>query len=308
MELIRPARPMAARERLARLAFARDSLLCREAQGFTPARQDLFLATYMAMRVIDDHVDRSPEENRGQDNPVLAEIDRWREAVRMAADGRTTSTDMTAHPSSDPSLEEDILSLLAATLPHAGLGDRPWDALAEAMRFDARGLELQSFADFLAYAEGATVAPTYIFVWLLACDEHAGRLSARAANDRLWELARPMATSCYIAHIMRDLVEDAREGAALLTIPFELYGDLANDRNELAMRLTAEEQPLVNVLRSRLFDHLVSGRAETTAARLELGALLDDEADARLARILDHYHRCALDLAPGRGVDALGLS
>lgn len=283
--IVSPRTSGAARERLAHLAFARDSLLCREARGFPPAKQDLFLATYMAMRVIDDHVDGLKDTDRGPDGPAPPLVSRWREAIRRAATGRVS-------PGWGP-LETDIFCLLARTLPDAGLGEHPWNALEQAMLFDAQGGILHTFSDFLSYAEGATVAPTYIFIWLLACDDSMKIQPPSADRERLWALARPLAVSCYLAHIMRDLVEDARSGEALLTIPRELHADLVADRSELAARLARGERLLVGHLRKRLFERFVAMSAESEAATVELSTFLDDGAQKVLARILGHYSACA---------------
>ena len=62
---------------------ARDSILCREARLMGGRRLDLFMASYMAMRLIDDQMD-----DASVGRPSAAAIDRWLARVGEAADGR----------------------------------------------------------------------------------------------------------------------------------------------------------------------------------------------------------------------------
>ena len=271
----------AARERLSQLAFARDSLLCREARAFPRAKQDLFLATYMSMRLIDDHVDRSGADERGPESPVLGRIQRWRQRIAIASSGEVQP--------GESEIESDVLEVMAHTLPRSPLDDRAWDALASAMSRDARGEVLSDWDDFLAYCEGATVAPTYIFLVLLALDDGARRLPDDLPVETLWDLARPLAVFCYVAHIMRDLRKDALEGAHILTIPRELWADLAKDRQELAQRLASGSGETVQGLRSRLVERSKALEPSVTQAYSRLtGALSKTSAEA-LQRIMTHY-------------------
>ncbi|MCB1969317.1 MAG: squalene/phytoene synthase family protein [Geminicoccaceae bacterium] len=282
-----------ARDNLARLTFGRDSLICHEARNFGQARQELFVATYMAMRMIDDHVDHQPACDRGPESPTLARIASWRENIRTAASGIAPGTH-------DP-LEADILFELSRTLPGADLGPRPWDALALAMRADALGQLMSTFEDFLAYAEGATVAPTYVFTWLLAADDSTCNLSSNTSNEEIWDLARPLGISCYLTHIMRDLVQDARAGHNLLTIPRELWDDLSDDREALASLLAGEGAREVIILRHRLFERLSTFANATNEARNRLMQILAPENQLILKRILAHYANCAIQMTSSRG-------
>ena len=279
----------AARARLAALAFARDSLLCREARSFSTARQDLFLATYMAMRLIDDHVDHLVDVDRGWQSPALGAIDGWQRRVQAAVDGRI-------EPGAE-GYEEAVLVLLAGTVPPSPLDGRAFDALARAMRRDALGQPLRSWQDFLDYAEGATVAPTFVFLTLLALDGEARRLPARLRLERLWQRARPMAVYCYLVHIVRDLAKDAAAGPHLLTIPGELFADLCADRQALARAILQGDQPVTGPLARRLLKRLHTLEPEVAAACLAIQPQLSPESRASLGRIIEHYGDRARQIA-----------
>ena len=62
---------------------------------------------------------------------------------------------------------------------------------------------MADWEDFDRYAEGATVCPTEIYLYILLCDQQSqGGFSYEAAED-LRNQARDMALFCYLVHIAR---------------------------------------------------------------------------------------------------------
>lgn len=240
---------------------------------FSGERLDLFMASYMAMRRIDDQIDELSPDDRHARSPGLAHVDAWQERVDQAARGEAVDL-----------CEADgaIWRMLAARLPNANFDDRPFLALAQAMRHDAKGQDLADWPAFLDYCTGATVAPTAIYLALM-------NDARRPAHwDEIWTWAQPLAQFCYLAHIVRDLRKDALAGEHLLTIPRELYTDLASDRLALAAGLRHDDAFLAK-LASRLLDCLPPVLGDLQNVIGQARAALTTPSKLILGRLLSHY-------------------
>lgn len=273
----------AARARLAELAFARDSHLCRAARNWPEGRRDLFLAAYMAMRSIDDHVDGLPPQARGPASPALETIETWRRAVSGAAEGHITGT-------ADATLQAALV-LLAVRMPASPLDLRPFEALAGAMRHDAAGAPMADFDAWLAYAEGASVAPTYVFLLLLACDPSARRLAADIDPQGLWQAAQTFGRYCYMAHIVRDLAADAGGGPHLLTVPETWYRRHCRDRRELASHLLDPTGATSCAVRAAFVAQMDALRPAVDEAVRRFERAAGREAAAMVEAVLGAYRR-----------------
>lgn len=121
------------------------------------SRYEAFIAMYAVMRVIDDRIDTIPNKVRlpaGQCAALDLELDCWDTRIGAAFKGRS---------SNDPL--DVALGAAVRTFPvPAGL----WSNFIDAMRFEIRHSRFSDFTEFLAYAEGATVAPAVIYVFLLS--------------------------------------------------------------------------------------------------------------------------------------------
>jgi len=190
----------------------------------------LFTAAYASMRVIDDVVDEgylglAEGERAGRRGEIESTVDRWVEQAQRAAAGQFHAEACSYEPA--------IFRALDATLGRSGLGAGPWEALGRAMKDDLDERRLATWDDFLRYCEGATVAPSQIFLYVLACEtrgiegEGKGGL-CRYVHDEslpLAEAAYQMGVFCYLVHIGRDLKKDALAGGEqLVTLPGELLG------------------------------------------------------------------------------------
>ncbi|HEY9567319.1 MAG TPA: squalene/phytoene synthase family protein, partial [Thalassobaculum sp.] len=207
----------------AAIAARNDSTLFHAARLLPRYRRDLFAAAYAAMRVIDDAVDEGfllrPPGERGAARPaMLAEIEAWRRQTAEAAG---------AGP-----LPVPVAAGFRATVGRSDLGPWPWDGLASALAEDAAEAEMPDWTAFERYAEGATVAPAAVFVYLLACRfEHGHYRYDLPASPQ--DYARDLGIFCYLVHILRDLAKDAGRRGRLVTIPAAELAAVGLDRVSL---------------------------------------------------------------------------
>lgn len=178
---------------------ARDrSSLYRASQFFEDrSRHDAFIAMYAVMRVIDDRIDGVRDAARlpaGERAGLEAELERWTARIRAAYDGR---------PSSDP-----LDVALAAAVLTFPVPIRIWLGFLEAMRFEVQHSCFEDFAEFLAYAEGATVAPTAIYVYLLTSVETRPGGPYQVGGFDFETCGRELGRFAYLAHILRDVARD----------------------------------------------------------------------------------------------------
>ena len=288
-------------------AIARGQQLCREIAGRTNAnflhaarllpgfRQDYFFATYAAMRVIDDRVDEdfltltTEHRDAGRDEARRAIVD-WLD--------QSTVFGAAAGP-----LHPDGVAALADTAGRSDLGTWPWHALAGALLSDVEEREMRSWADFLDYCAGATVAPAAIFIYLLAARyDPAGGYRydlPRAARD----YAKDLAVYCYIVHILRDLGKDAGQSPRLITIPTEILVTAGLTRAGLSIAL-AEKSPAIGVLAELLISKAEPFKAAGHAALREVGGHLGMVERLALNGLIAVYDR----LFDRAGKDALAVA
>ncbi len=163
------------------------------------SRYNAFIAMYAVMRLIDDIIDSVPHRARlsAEERAGLeTELDSWDARIRAACEG---------HPCGDP---RDVA--LAAAMLTFPVPVRVWRNFIDAMRFDVRHSRFSDFAEFLAYAEGATVAPAVIYVFLLTSlkDERSGRYLVGGFDFET--CGRELGLFAYLAHILRDVARDMR--------------------------------------------------------------------------------------------------
>ena len=210
-----------------RIALQGKNNLFRAAQFLTArARYHLFTSTYASMRVIDDAVDvdflgRDAAERERARPGALRTVDRWVGQVERASRGEYVPRDGDVEPA--------IFEVLNRYLPQGDLGVEPFRKLAGAMRHDVLETELQTWDDFLAYCEGASVAPASVFIYILACRLEGGEATSLDLPEPPDAYARAMARFCYCTHILRDLRKDAARAPQLLTIPRTLLREAGHD-------------------------------------------------------------------------------
>lgn len=273
-------------ERCLAIAQARPSTLVKEARALALRKQEMFVPCYAAMRIIDDLIDHN---HGGATAAVKAErLDQWRERALEA--GRGIARDRGLEP------EDAVFRALARALPEWPLGEQPWRALHRSMQRDLRQSPMPEWRDFFDYCEGATVAPTFVYLELLLARPSHGSLVSPLAEDAVWRRARPIGRFCYLVHIIRDHEKDAHAGPALLTVPETAYRRYFASLDALAHAWgRPDDDDGLAVLRAiNQQARLIESEAVRAAAEL---ALLMEETERRiLERVLSHYRALRLEL------------
>ncbi len=135
------------------------------------------------------------------------------------------------------------------------------------MHADVDQARFATYAEFLAYTEGASVAPTTIYLYLLAAQRAGEGPYLLPPGFDLIGCGRHLGTFAYLAHILRDLAEDLEATAeGLIYVASE---DLAaHGLGEAALRedlAAGAARPglraLVAELAARAREHLAAGKA-----------------------------------------------
>jgi len=157
-----------------------------------------FLASYAAMRLVDDLTDDNralgdlPETTKLH---IIEELDRF---ARMFIEKEIDDTLPYANE-------------LKFAMVHFDLPGWPFTSLAEAMKFDLHNDRFDTFETFLQYSEGAAVAPASIFMYLASCQyDERGQVTLPGFDIR--DAARPLAVFSYLVHILRDFKKDFTAG------------------------------------------------------------------------------------------------
>lgn len=172
-------------------------------------RYEAFVAMYSVMRIIDDLVDAIPDVHAlssAARQRCLDELDTWRKRIQAAYAG-------TPRPEAP-----DVA--LAATVPRFPIPLAVWSRFLDAMAYDVDHDRFMTQEDFLNYAEGATAAPTIVYVYLLSAQPEESERSGESVY-RVKEMAdgfdyeacgRALGVFAYMAHILRDVAADLRQG------------------------------------------------------------------------------------------------
>jgi phytoene synthase len=147
---------------------------------------------YKFMRTVDDMIDdrkAGSETLTGMEKQLFIDsIQKWIECL-------------TSHNTNDPLIEEITRTVNTYKIPLQLFHD-----FARSMIHDINHDGFSTFSGFLAYSEGASVAPAAVFVHLCCLKKLNGTYIAPAIN--IWEVARPCAIFSYLVHIIRDFQAD----------------------------------------------------------------------------------------------------
>lgn len=224
-------------------------------QFFTdPARYDAFIATYAVMRLIDDRIDDIVDKPRltgSQRDELLGELDSWEARIRAAYRGEPVG--------------EAVDIALAAAVRTFPVPICVWLNFLDAMRFDVRKSRFEDFEEFLRYGEGATVAPTAVYVYLLTSQRQAD--GTYSTSFDFIGCGRDLGLFSYIAHILRDLRADLQVGETGL-----VYLSLADLRlhqmTEADLRILAAHEASAELQsRWRALVHDICARAQIMRTR-----------------------------------------
>ncbi|NQW08484.1 MAG: squalene/phytoene synthase family protein [Alphaproteobacteria bacterium] len=243
------------------IAARNDSTLFHASRALPRFRRDLFAVTYAAMRVIDDRVDEdflslSTELRDAQRLAIVAEVEAWR---RQTAEG--------AH---DGPLPVAIATAFRALVAPSDLGPGPWNGLAAALQEDAAEATMADWQAFDRYAQGATVAPAEIFIYLLAADETPAGARCRLPHPLAW-YAADLAVFCYLVHILRDLAKDAGATPRLVTIPETVLTEVGLSRQTVGAAVASGDRARLDRLAAPI---LAKAEAHRRVGRERIATLL----------------------------------
>ncbi len=199
-----------------------------------------FCTFYAVMRIVDDRIDNLPPyNNRSKElnDREMRVLDAWEHAVILCHQGilpPAAQLEACRYPEAEAVCRFLIRAFRAFPLPI-----KLWTNFFQAMRSDMLGKEFTRWTDFLAYAEGATVSPTSIYLWLLAAqlNNQTGKYEIPEGAE-LFRCGRFLGLFAYLGHIIRDLADDVRNGNTRICLTREdmsFHGvgleNLKNDAN-----------------------------------------------------------------------------
>ncbi|MFL6291147.1 MAG: phytoene/squalene synthase family protein [Thermoanaerobaculia bacterium] len=227
-----------------------------------PEKYRAFCALYAVMRLVDDRIDEIPSrttltlEARAFEHGV---VEFWERAVDVCRAGAAPVPAGVPEGMNIP----DLLPAFADASRRFPVPGVLWRNFFNAMHQDLEGQRFATFRDFLDYAEGAAVAPTTIFLYLIASRSPASGGAYRLPEGfDLLGSGRHLGIFAYLGHILRDLAADlatGREGLLYLAaddleafgITEEmLFADLAKRQASPQLRALVDE--LVERARARL--------------------------------------------------------
>ncbi|HSG07566.1 MAG TPA: squalene/phytoene synthase family protein [Longimicrobiales bacterium] len=277
----------------------------------SPERYKAFCAFYALMRIVDDRIDDIPdrihlsERSRSREHAVVSA---WEASVLSCYEGRRPSRDVVercGHPDAALLLEAFAESLVAFPAPC-----RLWVDFFRSMHWDLDHDRFATWQDFLAYAEGASVSPTTIYLFLLASPpRHPSGARPLPAGFDLSTCGRQLGIFAYVGHVVRDIAEDLRMGRrGLLYLTNEdmaahgvtedtLRSDLKRERASVATR------HLVAELLGRARSFLGRGRASLAPLWGNVDgdcAFIVDLIVTMYERVIDKIERCGFDPLTGQ--------
>jgi len=182
-----------------------------------------FCAFYATMRIVDDRIDNLPtsiKQNAESQKRELAVVNAWKQLVILCKLGiKPTDSQLEA---CDFTEIEAVCESLIVAFSNFPVPIELWTNFFEAMRSDIVAGEFECWSDFLSYAEGATVAPTTIYLFLIAARNNNEKNSYELPSGfDLFKCGRYLGIFAYLGHIIRDLAEDIKSTMTRLCITHE---------------------------------------------------------------------------------------
>jgi presqualene diphosphate synthase len=281
------------------IAAGNNSTLFHAARLLPRHRRDVFSVAYAAMRVIDDIVDEEfltlPPDVRDSQRPVIAaRVEAWR---------RQTAENAIPGP-----LPELVARGFELVIRPSDLGPAPWDGLAAALQEDVAEAPMDDWAAFERYAEGATVAPAMIFIYLLGCREVPGGLKHGLPRSARF-YAADLGVFCYLVHILRDLAKDVgavgpdapgpRLAQRLITIPTVALEAVGLSRATLADAVGQPGDVRLDRLAADMLARAETRRKAGRARLAELTPLLGPREKAAIEALVQVYEKLHRDFRKG---------
>jgi len=190
---------------------------------FDPKIYYAFCATYASMRVIDDVIDNIEGRRLLTDSErqqFIQKIDDWLAEIHSCLN--------------DGEKANPIATALTDTFRYFPIPLRFWGNLAKVMREDLEKDRFQTFDEYLAYTEGAAIAPATIFMYFLTFKKNGSTYTCVRPDIDPNVYARPMAIFCYVAHILRDISIDLElNKTGLIYVPLKDLGAFSISEEDL---------------------------------------------------------------------------
>ena len=180
-------------------------------------KYEAFCSFYSVMRIVDDRIDNLPKSVKLNEELRKRELDvvnAWEQIVISCSKGNRPSNyhlDACDFQESEAVCKSVITAFKYFPVP-IGL----WINFFQAMRSDLSTNELEKWSDFLSYSEGATVAPTSIYLYLITSQHNDEKNSYELpVGFDLIKCGRYLGIFAYLGHIIRDLSEDIKSSVRL---------------------------------------------------------------------------------------------
>jgi phytoene synthase len=276
-----------------------------------PEKYQAFCAFYAVMRVVDDRIDDlpsrtalSPEDRQAEHDVVRA----WEEGIAACYEDRRPDQATLARCAHDHSAA--LLEAVAISLRSFPVLSNLWDDFFRAMHHDIDRSRFETWREFLDYAGGASVAPTTIYLFLIASRRGPPQGPFRPPDSFDLRLCGyQLGVFAYLGHILRDLAEDLSTGqegllyfsredmlAHGVTVP-GLFADLTEGK------ASVETRSLIADLLGRAREHLNLGRGSLTEAESWLTPdcrFILELIITMYERVIDKIESCNLDPMAGR--------
>jgi len=207
-----------------------------------------FNAAYASFRILDDLVeDLMPEQHHAR--PVL---ENWMKLCKLARENKEIITDNDRWAQHIAIFDELKWGFTQFEIDFAY-----WDKMYESMKMDVEDQAMNNWLDFDRYCLGGSVAPTAIFLTILLSKKHGEKYTVEE-DLQIEDLAIPIRTVCYLVHIIRDLLDDALTGPALITLPESVLASVQLTKDEMSTiaRQHSQQPPLSDNDKQKL-THLV---------------------------------------------------
>lgn len=213
-----------------------------------------FISFYALMRIVDDAVDSMTQKSGRESDTMLRYLDRMESSTMVAYEPRGSALAVEQDP---------LFAALGASVRKFPIPREVWQNFFASMRKDATTSRFDTLPEFIEYCEGATVAPTVIFVYLLTSRRGAdGRYTV---HDFDWyTCGRHLGIFAYLAHILRDVKEDLEND--LVYLPrreLESFGLTEEDLQAMSRgeKVSKSFRRLVAKIAGLSRDHLRKGKA-----------------------------------------------
>ena len=213
---VKESEPLAASYAVAEAIAAKDqnNLYLVSRYFADPQKYRAFCALYAVMRLVDDRIDAIPSrtelapETRAFEHRV---VEFWERAVEACRAGAAPVLDEV--PEGVPAGLPDLLHAFTDASRRFPVPESLWRNFFAAMHRDLEEQRFATYRDFLNYAEGAAVAPTTIYLYLVASrSPAAGEPYLLPEGFDLLGSGRQLGIFAYLGHILRDLAADLATG------------------------------------------------------------------------------------------------